>query len=90
MWKADRDLVRSSTKAAGVADWQHFTPHCFRHSFGTWEYERTGDAKYAQRVMRHARIEITLRIYVHDRRDDAELVVGRPAVAAAKPALRSV
>lgn len=73
-----------------MAEWERFTPHCLRHTFGSWEYERTGDAKYVQRVMRHADIGTTLKTYVHDRRDDAELVADRPAVAPATPKLQVV
>lgn len=63
--------IRRATKRAGID--KNVTPHVFRHSFGTWVYERTGDPKLVQRLMRHASFQTSMR-YVHDHRTLAPVV----------------
>lgn len=59
----DRERLAKAGAAAGIP--VRLTPHLFRHTFGTLLYEATKDPKMVQRLMRHARIETTLRVYVH-------------------------
>ena len=42
------------------------TPHELRHSFGSILYERGVDIVTISKLMGHARIEITVKLYVHD------------------------
>lgn len=58
---------------------KHVTPHVFRHSFGTWVYERTGDPKIVQRLMRHASFQTSMG-YVHDNRSLAAFVNKLPTL----------
>ena len=66
---------------------KHVTPHVFRHTFGTWIYERTLDPKMVQRLMRHASFRTSMR-YVHDRRDLAPVVAKLPDLTA-RPGLKA-
>jgi integrase len=77
--KADDTDITSAAEQAGIA--KHVTPHVFRHTFGTWVYERTGDPKLVQRLMRHAAF-ITSMGYVHDRRELGEVVNRLPRLTA--------
>lgn len=65
-----RALLRAANRAVIG---KQITPHVFRHTFGTWVYERTGDPKMVQRLMRHGSFATSMR-YVHDRRDLSEVV----------------
>ena len=52
---------------------QRFTPHCFRHCFGTHLYEAGYDIYRIKELMGHKKIETT-QIYVHMARKPAECV----------------
>ena len=82
----ERKAIHAATERAGID--KRITPHVFRHSFGTWVYERTGDPKIVQRLMRHATFLTSMK-YVHDRRDLAPVVNTLPQLIA-KPALRVI
>lgn len=82
----DVNKIKQAAKRAGID--KHVTPHVFRHSFGTWVYERTGDPKRLQRLMRHASFASSMR-YVHDRRDLAPVVDTLPNLTPA-PHLRAI
>lgn len=58
---------------------KHVHPHLFRHTFGTWVYERTRDPKMVQRLMRHADFKTSMQ-YVHDSRDLGEVVNKLPTL----------
>ena len=81
--KTDADLkpIREAAERAGIT--KHITPHVFRHTFGTWLYERTGDPKLVQRLMRHASFHTSMR-YVHDRRELGEVVNRMPKLGGAR------
>ncbi len=70
--------INRANKRSGIK--KNITPHVFRHTFGTWLYERTRDLKRVQRLMRHATIASTMR-YVHDTRDLSEVVNLMPELA---------
>ena len=78
--------IHEATERAGID--KHITPHVFRHTFGTWIYERTRDPKLVQRLMRHASFQTSMG-YVHDRRDLAPIVERLPDLTS-KPSLRAV
>ena len=82
----ERYLIRKAIARAGID--KHITPHVFRHSFGTWVYERTGDPKIVQRLMRHASFATSMG-YVHDRRNLADVVNLLPSLSQ-PPSLRAV
>ncbi|MCG8422404.1 MAG: site-specific integrase [Proteobacteria bacterium] len=69
--------IHQSAERAGIHT--HVTPHVFRHSFGTWVYERTGDPKIVQRLMRHASFQTSMG-YVHDSRLLAPFVDKLPSL----------
>ena len=71
--KAGSDARRIHKAAEKASIGKLITPHVFRHTFGTWVYERTGDPKMVQRLMRHGSFATSMR-YVHDRRDLSEVV----------------
>ena len=74
---AERRAIHEATKHAGID--KHVTPHVFRHTFGTWVYELTGDPKIVQRLMRHASFHTSM-LYVHDRRSLAGVVDALPSL----------
>ena len=71
----ERAAIHSASERAAIG--KHITPHVFRHTFGTWVYERTGDPKIVQRLMRHASFHTSM-LYVHDRRDLGGVVDALP------------
>lgn len=73
-----REQIHKATERAGLH--KKVTPHVFRHTFGTWLYERTGDPKLVQRLLRHASFHTSMR-YVHDRRELSEVVNKMPKLA---------
>jgi integrase/recombinase XerD len=68
---SDDIVIKDAAEQAGIA--KNVTPHVFRHTFGTWVYERTGDPKLVQRLLRHASFTTSMG-YVHDRRELGEVV----------------
>lgn len=70
--------IHKAAARAGIQ--KNVTPHVFRHTFGTWLYERTGDPKLVQRLLRHASFHTSMR-YVHDRRNLGEVVNRMPKLA---------
>lgn len=78
--------IHEATARAGID--KHVTPHVFRHTFGTWVYERTQDPKMVQRLMRHASFQTSMR-YVHDRRMLSPVVELLPELTA-RPGLKAV
>jgi integrase len=77
--KSDGSTIKRAAGQAGIA--KNITPHVFRHTFGTWVYERTGDPKLVQRLMRHASFTTSMG-YVHDRRELGEVVNRLPRLTA--------
>lgn len=69
---SQRVRIFTAAKKAGIT--KHITPHIFRHTFGSRVYEQTHDVKATQRLMRHADVLTTLRVYVHDERPLADVV----------------
>lgn len=55
--------------AEGHDDIPRLTPHELRHSFGSILYERGVDIVTISKLMGHASIDITTRLYVHDNAD---------------------
>lgn len=80
------NLIHDATARAGIQ--KHITPHVFRHTFGTWVYERTNDPKMVQRLMRHSNFKTSMQ-YVHDRRSLAPVVDSLPDLTS-RPALKAV
>lgn len=78
--KSDDGAIKRAAERAGIA--KNITPHVFRHTFGTWVYERTGDPKLVQRLMRHASFTTSMG-YVHDRRELGEVVNPLPRLTTA-------
>jgi site-specific recombinase XerD len=52
---------------------QRFTPHCFRHCFGTHLYESGVDIYRINELMGHKKLETTL-VYVHMARRPADCI----------------
>lgn len=46
-----------------------YTPHELRHTCGTLLYEKTKDIYAVSKFLRHASVEITAKIYVHEKAD---------------------
>ena len=69
--------LKGAARRAKIAKNVH--PHLFRHTFGTWVFERTGDPKMVQRLMRHASFATSMK-YVHDRRALCDVVNGLPSL----------
>ncbi|MCG8419720.1 MAG: site-specific integrase [Proteobacteria bacterium] len=72
---ADARKIHDATWRTGIS--KHVTPHVFRHTFGIWVYEQTGDPKIVQRLMRHASFHTSM-LYVHDRRELSTVVDALP------------
>lgn len=74
-WHIDENTIQKATKKAvarmGVD--QHFTPHNFRHCFGTHLYESGVDIYKIKELMGHKDISTTL-IYVHLARKPGETI----------------
>lgn len=81
----DADLIHDAADRAGIT--VNVTPHVLRHTFGTWVYERTGDPKLVQRLMRHATFATSMQ-YVHDRRALRDIVNQLPTLT--QPRLTAV
>lgn len=79
--RSEELTIQKSARKTGIS--KHVTPHVFRHTFGTWLYERTGDPKIIQRLMRHASFTTSMG-YVHDRRELGEAVSRMPVLSAAR------
>ncbi|MFW5629493.1 MAG: tyrosine-type recombinase/integrase [Acetivibrio ethanolgignens] len=47
------------------ADFKHFTPHCFRHSFATRALENGVQIKTLSRLLGHGDIQLTYNTYCH-------------------------
>ena len=77
----DSDRIKEAAKQASIDKNVH--PHTFRHSFGTWTYERTRDPKLVQRLMRHASFKTSMG-YVHDDRDLREVIEQMPILIGAQ------
>jgi integrase len=58
----------------------HLTPHCLRHTFAAMHLQRGASVYYVQRMLRHASIEITVKVY------GSWLDPGRPELATAMEA----
>jgi integrase/recombinase XerC len=69
--------LKAAATQAKIAKNVH--PHLFRHTFGTWVFERTGDVKLVQRLMRHASFATSMK-YVHDRRELSTVVNRLPSL----------
>lgn len=74
-WHLDENTIQKATKKAvmRVGVDQHFTPHCFRHCFGTHLYESGVDILKIKELMGHKDISTTM-IYVHLARKAGETV----------------
>lgn len=74
-WHIHPDTIAKAVHAARylAAIEQRFTPHCFRHCFGTHLYESGTDIYRIKDLMGHKKIETTL-IYVHLARKPAECI----------------
>lgn len=74
-WHIHDDTIAKSVRAARfrIGLMQRFTPHCFRHCFGTHLYESGTDIYRIKDLMGHRKIETTL-IYVHLARKPAECI----------------
>jgi integrase len=79
--RAETVTIKRAAKAAGIE--KNVSPHVLRHTYGTWIYERTGDPKILQRLMRHASFQTSMG-YVHDRRELAIVVNQLPAMFPAR------
>lgn len=63
--------VQTAKQLLGIE--QRFTPHCFRHCFGTHLYESGVDIYRIKDLLGHKKIETTL-VYVHLARKPAETI----------------
>lgn len=74
-WHLHDDTIAKAVRAARfrIGLLQRFTPHCFRHCFGTHLYESGTDIYRIKDLMGHRKIETTL-IYVHLARKPAECI----------------
>ncbi len=74
-WHLDDNTLQKATKASvrRVGVDQHFTPHCFRHCFGTHLYESGVDILKIKELMGHKDIATTM-IYVHLARKPGETI----------------
>lgn len=74
-WHIHDDTIAKAVRAARylIGLTQRFTPHCFRHCFGTHLYESGTDIYRIKELMGHKKIETTL-IYVHLARKPAECI----------------
>lgn len=74
-WHIHDNTIQKSVQAAkqllGIP--QRFTPHCFRHCFGTHLYESGVDIYRIKELMGHKKVETTL-VYVHMARKPAECI----------------
>jgi len=74
-WHIDDNTIQKAVKKAvmkcGID--QHFTPHCFRHCFGTHLYESGVDILKIKELMGHKDIATTM-IYVHLARKPSETI----------------
>lgn len=91
-WHIHDDTLAKAVRAGRfrIELLQRFTPHCFRHCFGTHLYESGTDIYRIKELMGHKKIETTL-IYVHLARKPAECIqspldAGRPPVITIGPA----
>ena len=64
-------------KNEGHDDIPRLTPHELRHSFGSILYERGVDIVTISKLMGHASIDITTRLYVHDNADLKRQAISR-------------
>lgn len=70
----DNTIQKATAKAAAQCSIdQHFTPHCFRHCFGTHLYESGVDILKIKELMGHRDITTTM-IYVHLARNPGECI----------------
>lgn len=81
-YRATQDVEQIHEAAARAGITKHVHPHLFRHTFGTWVYQRTRDPKIVQRLMRHADFKTSMQ-YVHDSRDLGEVVNQLPNLTSA-------
>lgn len=74
-WHIHKNTIQKAVAAARyrIGMSQRFTPHCFRHCFGTHLYEAGTDIYRIQKLMGHKKIETTM-IYVHLARKPAECI----------------
>lgn len=74
-WHIDENTIQKATKRAvqRVGVDQHFTPHCFRHCFGTHLYESGVDILKIKELMGHKDVSTTM-IYVHLARKPGETI----------------
>jgi len=74
-WHIHENTIQKAVAAArpSIGLTQRFTPHCFRHCFGTHLYESGVDIYRIKDLLGHKQIETTL-IYVHLARKPAECI----------------
>jgi integrase len=82
-----RKVLKPAAKLAGV-EWA--TPHCLRHTFGSWLLAGgVTDLTYIQKQLRHASLKQTIETYLHDTNEDphalADMVDGSGAGPIADP-----
>lgn len=83
----DDYITRKVLKPAAIkAGLEWVTPHCLRHTFGSWLLAGgVTDLTYIQKQLRHASLKQTIETYLHDTNDDAHELADRVDGSGAVP-----
>lgn len=78
-----RKVLKPAAVKAGL-DW--VTPHCLRHTFGSWLLAGgVTDLTYIQKQLRHASLKQTIETYLHDTNDDPQSLADKVEGSGAVP-----
>ena len=59
-----RTMVKRYAEKAGIAGWEHVSPHTLRHTFATDLYRETKNIRLVQKALGHSDLSTTM-IYTH-------------------------
>lgn len=57
-------MVKRYAQQAGIAGWEHVSPHTLRHTFATDLYRETKNIRLVQKALGHSDLSTTM-IYTH-------------------------
>lgn len=65
----EQSIIQKGKRVCKTVKYPNITPHQLRHAYATMLFEAEIDAKDAQQQLGHSRIDVTLDIYTHIRRE---------------------
>ncbi len=74
MWARILKKINEAARSQGIGKIQGLTAHIFRHNYASLLYKQGIDVKTAQKLLGHSTIAVTMDIYTHLDKLDAETI----------------